>query len=442
MNDILERISDFKIKFKNTDIPVNLYATEEVDIDSSSVKEACELEQKLSNVNKGNILKISISPDFHKGKGIPIGTSIFTENLLIPESVGKDVGCGICLFKTDLKKDEIFKDKKKLKEVFRNVFFEGGRNIKTSSELRKNILEKGNRIFSENKSLFFKNTLFNFLPEKTDNIFKFSLLGNSEWQKEWVNENSLYDTQLGSIGGGNHFVEIQTDSENNIYIMSHTGSVSLGTSVWNEIEFKMEKFFKGQIKPPIYTLKADSELGYEYISMLNSGINFASVNRILLVLMVLKSFSEYLNKKVNGKFIWDLPHNWIEKKDNNYIHRKGSCPAYLNDPVLIPGSMGSSSFVLNGLGNEEALFSGPHGAGRKIKRKNSKKQDLSELFVITKINEDILLRKDIKNIYLKNLSEESPENYKNILPVIETVEKAGIAEIKKKLEPLFTLKGL
>lgn len=159
--------------------------------------------------------------------------------------------------------------------------------------------------------------------------------------------------------------------------------------------------------------------------------------------MAIKALEKILERKIKFEFIWDLPHNWIEFKENDtFIHRKGTCPCYENEPVIIPGSMGDKSFILNGLGNSNSLYSGPHGAGRKKKRGEGRKEKLdSSIFVISKIDHKNL-RKVIKEKVESSLMEEAPSCYKDISPIIDSVEEFKIAERLVELKPIFTLKDL
>ncbi len=472
----MKRLDANKIEaFSDKDLSVTIYANENVEIENSAIvelKEFCEVVntvKKLKEVNylkqDSKILKISVSSDFHRGSGIPIGVSVLTKNVVIPGAVGNDCGCGINNTITDVTiKDFALLSKKDIADKLRYIYFEGGRTIPTNSEMRKIILEKGLKGIL---SFEFKNEI-NSLKDKgiweyldygdfSSDLGKFSQDGDYKYLfSEYVESKSVYDTQLGSIGGGNHFVEWQSVIQNSyntfgmksgfINIMSHSGSVTLGHSIWNVFEEKLKKDYPKGLKKPIkdfYLVDFDSEIGSLYLKVLNGAINFAAVNRFLLTLMSLKGLSELLNRKVKYKIVWDLPHNWIEDKNNNeFLHRKGTCPCYENDPVIIPGSMGSSSFIMKGLGNSDALFSGPHGAGRKTKRGEGRKELIpSDIFIITKLS-DSIQRKDIRDKYNASLAEESPSCYKDITPTIETMESALIAERVSELKPILTIKGL
>jgi tRNA-splicing ligase RtcB len=182
--------------------------------------------------------------------------------------------------------------------------------------------------------------------------------------------------------------------------------------------------------------------------------------------MVLRALTEALGAQVHGRLIYDAPHNLIwepEAGEQRFLHRKGACPAlgptpmeegpfrYTGHPVIIPGSMGASSFLLAGSGDEAALSSACHGAGRSLTRGQAGHVDqatyseaLSRLHVVTPIDPaapQIKGRRDILAKYHQRLREEAPYAYKPITPVIQTIEDVGVARRVARLWPILTVKG-
>ncbi|MGO4184604.1 RtcB family protein, partial [Paenibacillus sp. TAF43_2] len=295
-----------------------------------------------------------------------------------------------------------------------------------------------------------------------------------------------YDSQIGSIGGGNHFVEIQkvvnirnhalanewNIKAGQIVIMIHTGSVSIGHHAGLNIKEMLKEIYPASLKHPsngIYVLPQSEQYEYQwnrYWNLLHNAANFAFANRLFLGLMLQKSLSKSL-KDFEYKLLYDAPHNfvWEETIDGSegFIHRKGSCTAksaeqmantpfqFTGEPVFIPGSMGAKSYILAGLGNRESLFSASHGAGRSLSRGDSVKIDdalfrefISKFNIVTPIDpnrNDIKSRQDILKKWEEELKKEAPYAYKDINAIIESHEEHGMAQIVAEVEPILTIKG-
>ena len=185
----------------------------------------------------------------------------------------------------------------------------------------------------------------------------------------------------------------------------------------------------------------------------NAG-NLAFANRLFLGLMTVRALPEALGREVEARLVYDAPHNLIwDQGGGQMIHRKGACPAEgpsddaefpSGHPVIIPGSMGASSYVLRGHGATASLCSACHGAGRLAPRQQARRgstAELEPLRVVTKVDQR-RLRRDVRADWERSLLEEAPSRYKDVMPVIETVAGAGIASRVARLWPLLTVKGL
>jgi tRNA-splicing ligase RtcB (3'-phosphate/5'-hydroxy nucleic acid ligase) len=168
-----------------------------------------------------------------------------------------------------------------------------------------------------------------------------------------------------------------------------------------------------------------------------------------------------LGREVEARLVYDAPHNLIWVDGDTHLHRKGACPALAGDPaaasspfrftghpVIIPGSMGAASYLLAGMGNGDALCSACHGAGRSLSRNRSRAVDPGDTFerlrVVTSIDPtapDVRLRRDVLAEYEARLKEEAPYAYKDITPIVQTVEQASIARRVARMWPLLTIKG-
>ena len=482
------RIDNNRVKISNVnDVDITLFANEEVFIDSQSIDEIKkftsitntieELKHKDYLPKDAKVERMVLTPDFHRGTGIPVGTVIKGQKFIMPKAIGNDIGCGMRFLTTDITYDEYLSLGKKLDDKLRYIFFEGGRHIPLSYNQR---------------YAMFTNGISGLLEEKhsDDGIWKYWNQNQQEYDMKRTHKNGsfkssdvynleefmvgsgkeyTYDDQVGTIGGGNHFVEIQRTSNisdfyhskewninsENINIMVHTGSASIGHIVGKHFIDKAKQDYPLGIPHPykdFFMLNTESELGIKYISAMNNAANFAFVNRLFLGLMTVRAFSELLGREVEAKLVYDSPHNLIWEEDNSIVHRKGSCPAYgqtddifnTGHPVIIPGSMGANSFILRGNGLEDSLKSACHGAGRKYARKTGhakKNPNISNLRVVTKID-PLRTRSDILKECMKSLMEEAPDMYKDCTPVIDTVTSSGIADVVATVEPLLTIKGI
>jgi tRNA-splicing ligase RtcB len=287
------------------------------------------------------------------------------------------------------------------------------------------------------------------------------------------------DPQIGCVGGGNHFVELQRIdsildggaarawglSRGNLAIMVHSGSVGIGHAIGGHFMERARELFPAQVRAPkggFYPLPIEGPLGNEgqfYLDGMGNGANFAFANRLFLGLMAIRAIEEATGHTLASKLVYDAPHNLVFHEGGEwYLHRKGATPAhgasapdYLGKPVIIPGSMGSASYLLAGEGNEGALESACHGAGRSLSRGAASHvsrevfdKSTERLRIVTPVDLDspqIRLRRDILEKHTKRVMEEAPYAYKPIDPVIDSVHDAGIARRVARLSPLCTVKG-
>jgi tRNA-splicing ligase RtcB len=294
------------------------------------------------------------------------------------------------------------------------------------------------------------------------------------------------DSQIGSIGGGNHFVEIQRVEQiydgttahawglkpGMVTVMVHTGSVAIGHVAGGYYRDVVRKIFPAGLKHPengLFILpegeRFQAEASLFWDALHNAG-NFAFANRLFLALTAVNGLSRVCGE-VDAQLLYDAPHNFMWRQELNgqdvVVHRKGACPArgfdemvgtpfeYYGEPVLVPGSMGASSFVLAGQGNVGALWSASHGAGRALSRGDALRgneaefQSFLERFrVVTPLDmrrPDVRLRKDIIGKKLEDIKQEAPHAYKGIGPVVETLSDAGMARKVAELVPLMTIKA-
>lgn len=249
-------------------------------------------------------------------------------------------------------------------------------------------------------------------------------------------------------GGGNHFCEIQIVDEivdkqlafrygikkGSICIMCHSGSLDIGHLVSFFFKEKAKELWTGEYPVGGY-FPLNDKLSQEYLMASYNAANFAMVNRMVMSGMM----AEALNTSL--KSVYDSPHNLVWDNGNNFLHRKGSCPAEENEPVIIPGSMGTRSAICVGKNFSDTYSSSPHGAGRVLNRNAARKSDdIENINIVTKIDYK-KARDDVKSEIKKTLGEESPRVYKDITEVVNTVNDSGIASVVAWMKPLMTVKG-
>lgn len=343
---------------------------------------------------------IAIMPDVHQGYGMPIGGVLATKDAIVPNAVGVDIGCGMCVLRTDL--NEI--DQKTLKKIM-------GRIRKTVPVGFKHHSDKQDE---------------KWMPEVEGEL----PIVSEEYEK------ALY--QIGTLGGGNHFIEIQKGSDGYIWIMIHSGSRNIGYTVANHYHKLAVRQRDKKLGVPedlsFFSLGTDEfEL---YKSEMDYCIDFAFCNRKLMmervkaafVSEVETAFSSFINK----------PHNFASEEyhfgEDVIVHRKGATRARKGELGMIPGSQGTSSFIVSGKGHPESFESCSHGAGRVMSRNRARKtlsvkdetRQLSEMGVLHAIRGKADL-------------DEAPSSYKDITMVME--QQKDLVTIEVELKPLAVIKG-
>lgn len=347
---------------------------------------------------------VCLMPDTHEGYGMPIGGVVALDNAICPNMVGVDIGCGMLAVRTSLK--EISVDN--LKSIL--------------GEIRSSIPVGFNHHKTVQSHLIFE-----------DHRWSLPICGQ---------EFESAKHQIGTLGGGNHFIEIQKGSDGFIWFMIHSGSRNLGYKVakyYNDLanelcsRWKQDKIVKDQLAVlPIGTKEAR-----DYINEMNLCLEFSNANRDHMSNFIKEAFN-----KVIGNVTYDEPiniqHNYATLEHhydrNVWVHRKGATLARENTVGIIPGSQGTSSYIVKGLGNEASLCSCSHGAGRRMSRSKAK-QELNLKEEQEKLNKKGILHA----IRGKNDLEEASSAYKDIDVVME--EQKDLVEILVKLEPLAVVKG-
>ncbi|GAB6853299.1 RtcB family protein [Asaia astilbis] len=238
-----------------------------------------------------------------------------------------------------------------------------------------------------------------------------------------------------------------------IGIMIHYGSLFAGGMAGDHYVDLARKLYPTNLERPkhdFYPLPLNGQHAHHaraYMNALGLASNFGVINRMCMQYMALGVLKDILGQDFNSHLVYDLSHNMLFENEGDYLHRKGSSPAGNTDffpdghPVIVPGSMGSSSFIMKGGSLSEALNSAPHGAGRLLSRGKARVRAQAETLRVVSRVAPVGLRADIKRELDKELMEESPDSYKPVLPAFNTVQNSGMASGVAEMKPILTVKG-
>lgn len=380
-----------------------------------------EEEAKKQLINLSNMpfihKHVAVMPDAHAGKGSTIGTVIATKGAIIPSAVGVDIGCGMMAWKTKLKADQISSD----------IILKNLRNEIES------VIPVG---FAENKEL---NRRVNFSFEGT--ILNEGLIS-------FQNDSQVFlksMRQMGSLGGGNHFIEICLDSRNDIWVLIHSGSRNIGKTIAdfhiNGAKGLMKQYFIELSDPDLSYLVQGTQDFKNYIHEMKWCQEYAWLNRQEMMRRVRDIFDKLFNidsldhlMTPNGTVV-HCHHNYTQMEnhfgENVWVTRKGAVSAKKGELGIIPGSMGTKSYIVRGLGNTESFCSCSHGAGRRMSRAQAKRQFTIE-DLIAQTN-GVECRKD------NDVLDEIPGSYKDIDIVMDN--QSDLVEIVETLKQVICIKG-
>lgn len=478
LTKIREAVYEIPKKYKpGMRVPARIYATEKIlrEMDDAAINQICNVTHLPGIVNHAVLL-----PDGHSGYGFPIGGTAAIDpghGVISPGGIGFDINCGVRLVATSLTLEDV---QPRLKEIV-DMFFAlipsgvgGGGIVKLSGNKLDEAMIKGAKWAVENG-----------YGERSDLEYIEENGCISRADPSCVSEKARDrgKGQLGSLGSGNHFLEIQIVKKENIFdeksardfsifldnqivIMIHTGSRGFGHQVASDY---LQRFLtvqgKYKLSMPDRELACapfDSHDGQDYFGAMNCAINIAFLNRQLIMHRVKEIFSDVFKKgpdKLGIRLVYDVCHNTAKLERHKVkgrerellIHRKGATRAFskgmkdiplayksTGQPVIIGGSMETGSSLLVGIPEaEEAFFTTAHGSGRMLSRSQAKKkyngrqlqQDLQERGIY------------IQTSSLRGLAEEAGGAYKNIDEVSEAAELAGLSRVVARMIPLGNLKG-
>lgn len=356
---------------------------------------------------------VAAMPDAHVGIGATIGSVFATENAVVPSAVGVDIGCGMCALPTennvgDLPGPQFFD--RVAEAVFRAIpsGFQGHQKPQPWKR---------------------RNSVGGFSHESIEPSLTHEIQHNAP-------------KKLGSLGGGNHFIELQRESDGRMWIMLHSGSRNVGKMIaqhWMKVAKKMTS--GKEIPPDLAYLPADSREGQGYLDDMNWALEYAFENRLQMMEKIVEILSDVFPRhakqhlKADMQDLINIHHNYaaLERHFGRmvYLHRKGATLASEGTVGIIPGSMGTHSYIVRGKGNELSFKSCSHGAGRRMSRHEAKK-------TISRNDMDHALG----NVRLRagsDVRDEAPQAYKPIDEVMQN--QKDLVDILVELSPLATIKG-
>lgn len=390
------------------------------------------------------------TPDFHPGTHAPVGCIVSTDpEVVIPRAIGTDINCGMRTLKTGLNLAQMGMHEKALQAAMGEVLLNNHRNVPLLATDFHRLYTQGPQAFIEDWAkregqLMDVNTTQRAQEWERhvglldwEGHARHAPLLHTESKHGWIR-----DPQLGTPGGGNHFVEVQAVSrvidktrawqeglkESDVLVTIHSGSRDVGFHVGTQWMDRAKAVWPKSVSHPEHGLYAlEGELAKTYLQAMGTASRYAWLNRFIIDELMRQAWSKAIGVP-SWKLIVDVPHNVISREHGRNIHRKGATPAHKGQLGVIPGSMGDSSFLVVGSGNADWLWSCSHGAGRQIKRQTMRGSEA------TPGNWTCLTTNESRKI------EEHPSAYKPIGPVIDSQVEHGLIEGLVELKPLWTFK--
>ena len=363
----------------------------------------------------------SLMPDAHYGKGSTVGSVVATQKVIIPAMVGVDIGCGMMAVKTSLKSEDLPQSLKAMRLNIESAVPHGRSDRGGKNDVgswRGDIPTEVGERWSEELKADFEDICTKHPKIKSSN----------------------HINHLGSLGGGNHFIEICLDLEDSVWIMLHSGSRGVGNRIGNYFislaKEDMRKYFINLPDEDLAYIPENSFYFWDYFRALRWAQKYAKINREIMMEGIIKSVRESLKVpfQITDKAI-NCHHNYVTKEvhyDKEFwVTRKGAVRAGKGDLGIIPGSMGAKSFIVRGKGNADSLTSCSHGAGR-IMSRNKAKKCFNEKDMVEQ-TKGIECKKD------SSVIDEIPRAYKPIEKVMAA--QSDLIEILAELRQIICIKG-
>ena len=353
---------------------------------------------------------VAVMPDCHVGYGVPIGCVAPTIGSVIPNAVGVDIGCGLHAIQTGIPYDPARMDRR----FWRDWAGKTGREVPTGFSSHKTSQQLG----------------------PLDRSLRASTL------QPLIAKKAAF--QLGTLGGGNHFLEAQIDEENEIWLMVHSGSRHTGLQIanyYNRKAIESSERRRLAVTKDLASLPLDDALGQDYLEDMAWATEFALANRQQMGRMLVEALHRSMEQfripvaHDAGRRIINIHHNFAAIEEHfgqsMVVHRKGATRARAGEYGVIPGTMGTRSYIVQGLGNPESFTSCSHGAGRVMGRNAARRAITADVFA-----ESLTGTHSRASM---SVIDEAPDAYKDIDVVIE--RQRDLIEVVHTLRPIMTVKG-
>jgi tRNA-splicing ligase RtcB (3'-phosphate/5'-hydroxy nucleic acid ligase) len=346
------------------------------------------------------VQQIAVMPDVHLSADVCIGVVVATSHLIYPQAVGGDIGCGMLAVGLDVE-SAVLDDPRVACQVLADL----GRAVPARRRNRNAIIPQPEDVESDTLS-----------DPRLDSIRR--------------NDGS---TEFATLGSGNHFIEIQADEEGRLWLMVHSGSRALGQAIRDHHLSRAQPVDHG-----LRALDANSDAGTEYLHDASCAQRFADASRRAIAEEVGRVVARTLGAQVCWDTVITTDHNHVSLEQHDerdlWVHRKGAMSARLGESGVLPGSMGSLSFHVEGRGNEEALCSSAHGAGRALSRTAARGQVTERM-----------LRRQMEGVWYdsrktERLRDEAPSAYKDIRAVLRAQKE--LVKVIRTLRPVLNYKGV
>ncbi len=359
-------------------------------------------------------------PDVHWGLGATIGSVVATKGAIVPSAVGVDIGCGMMAVQTTLRADQLPDNLKEIRSAIEAAIPHG----RTDNGGANDRGAWGDTPDPERFLWAEMNDQYSKIIEKHPKAKAFNT-----------------HRHMGTLGTGNHFIEVCLDENDNVWVMLHSGSRGpgnrIGTYFIQQAKAEMERYFIGNYLPDrdLAYLVEHTELFDDYVEAVKWAQDFALLNRMAMMKSTVLAMSKHLLGFAVTETVVSCHHNYLAREnhygDNVWVTRKGAVRARKGDLGIIPGSMGTGSFIVEGLGSQDSFHSCAHGAGRVMSRGQARK-------TIT-LEDHAKAMKGIEARLDEDVLDESPAAYKDIGAVMEAQE--DLVRIRHRLRQVVNVKG-
>lgn len=357
---------------------------------------------------------VALMPDTHQGYGMPIGGVVALRDVVIPNAVGVDIGCGVIFMETDLDADRL--------------------DERTGRQLIERVMNRVPVGFKHQEKKQHSDVLADQLEETRERLSKNGTL---------YREMDAMPFQLGTLGGGNHFIELQRDENGKVCLMVHSGSRNFGKKIADYYNEKAKEYAKkhgwqSHARDQLAFLPVDSESGKGYLEWMNFALTFAQENRSHMM----SALWDLLHDTFSGirrVQVVNAHHNYAALEEHYgqsvWVHRKGAIRVQAGEIGIVPGAMGMESYLVEGLGNPESFCSCSHGAGRHISRRQAMKE-INQ----TRVFDDLKARGvQVGTPNRAELVDESRFVYKDIHAVMD--QQRDLVKPVKTMRSVLVIKG-